>query len=64
MSVIKTFYDIMPDGREVYQYMIENTNGVKVGQARAIPHIKPAEEIAAEYFEQTIIEEIERRLSK
>ena len=31
MSVIKTFYDIMPDGREVYQYMIENTNGVKVG---------------------------------
>ena len=30
MSVIKTLYDIMPDGREVYQYKIENNNGVYV----------------------------------
>ena len=30
MSVIKTFYDTMPDGREVYQYKIENNNGVFV----------------------------------
>lgn len=30
MSVIKTLYDTMPDGREVYQYKIENNNGVYV----------------------------------
>ena len=64
------------DGAIVYQasqpgltHLLENghdivRNGVKVGEARAIPHIKPAEEVAVEYFEQTIIEEIERRLSK
>lgn len=37
-------------------------NGQKVGRARAIPHIKPAEEIGKEYFEELIVEEIERRL--
>lgn len=37
-------------------------NGQKVGHARAIPHIKPAEEIGKEYFEELIVEEIERRL--
>lgn len=63
------------DGAILYQaaqpgltHLLENGhdiihNGVKVGEARAIPHIKPAEEMAAEYFEQSIIEEIERRLS-
>ena len=30
MSVIKTLYDTMPDGRNVYQYKIENNNGVYV----------------------------------
>lgn len=30
MSVIKTLYDTMPDGREVFQYKIENNNGVFV----------------------------------
>ena len=31
MSVIKTLYDTMPDGREVYLYTIENNNGVRAG---------------------------------
>ena len=31
MSVTKTFYDVMPDGRDVYLYTIENNNGVSVG---------------------------------
>ena len=31
MSIIKTLYDTMPDGREVYLYTIENNNGVKAG---------------------------------
>ena len=29
MSIIKTLYDTMPDGREVYLYTIENNNGIK-----------------------------------
>lgn len=48
-------------------HLLENghdivVNGQKVGHARAIPHIKPAEEIGKEYFEELIVEEIERRL--
>lgn len=48
-------------------HLLENghdivVNGQKVGRARAIPHIKPAEEIGKEYFEELIVEEIERRL--
>ncbi|MBQ8028997.1 MAG: galactose mutarotase [Clostridia bacterium] len=31
MSIIKTLFDTMPDGREVYLYTIENNNGVKAG---------------------------------
>lgn len=31
MSVIKTHYDNMPDGREVFLYTIENNNGVQAG---------------------------------
>lgn len=50
-------------------HLLENghdivVNGQKVGHARAIPHIKPAEEIGKEYFEELIVEEIERRLKQ
>lgn len=38
-------------------------NGRKVGEARAIPHIEPANEIGKKYFEELIIEEVERRLN-
>ena len=31
MSVTKTLFDTMPDGREVYLYTIENNNGVSAG---------------------------------
>ena len=31
MSVIKTLYDVMPDGRSVWLYTIENRNGVSAG---------------------------------
>lgn len=31
MSILKTLYDTMPDGREVYLYTIENNNGVSAG---------------------------------
>lgn len=31
MSVIKTVFDMMPDGRTVYLYTIENNNGVSAG---------------------------------
>ena len=31
MSVTKTIYDTMPDGREVYLYTIENNNHVSAG---------------------------------
>ena len=30
MSVYKSLYDTMPDGREVYVYKIENAGGVYV----------------------------------
>ena len=31
MSVTKTLFDTMPDGREVYLYTIENNNGISAG---------------------------------
>lgn len=31
MSIERTLFDTMPDGREVYLYTIENNNGVKAG---------------------------------
>lgn len=31
MSIVKTLYDTMPDGRDVFLYTIENNNGVSAG---------------------------------
>ena len=64
------------DGAIVYNasqpsltHLLENghdviSHGVKVGRARAIPHIKPVEEETKQYFEELIVDEIERRLSQ
>lgn len=37
-------------------------NGAKVGQTKAYPHIKPAEEMGIQEFEEAVIREMERRL--
>lgn len=37
-------------------------NGAKVGRTRAYPHIKPAEEMGVQEFEEAVIREMERRL--
>lgn len=64
------------DGAIVYNaaqpsltHLLENghdviSHGVKVGRARAIPHIKPVEEETKRYFEELIVDEIERRLGQ
>lgn len=64
------------DGAIVYNasrpsltHLLENghdviSHGIKVGRARAIPHIKPVEEETKQYFEELIVDEIERRLSQ
>lgn len=57
-SVLPGYTQLLEKGHDVVK------NGKKVGRARAIPHIKPAE-VAGEYvFEQEARKEIERRLSK
>lgn len=64
------------DGAIVYNasqpsltHLLENghdviSHGVKVGRARAIPHIKPVEEETKVFFEEIVIDEIERRLGQ
>lgn len=64
------------DGATVYNasqpsltHLLENghdviSHGVKVGRARAIPHIKPVEEETKVYFEELIVSEIQRRLNQ
>lgn len=37
-------------------------NGTKVGRTKPYPHIKPAEEMGKQEFEEAIIREMERRL--
>lgn len=39
-------------------------NGVKIGEARAIPHIQAAEELSNKYFEEIVIDELKRRLGQ
>lgn len=52
-----------------YTHLLENghdviRNGAKVGRARAIPHIKPAEEEGKELFIEETIKEVNARLGK
>ncbi len=39
-------------------------NGVKIGETRPIPHIKPAEELSNKYFEEIVLKELQRRLEQ
>ncbi|MBO7206498.1 MAG: HK97 gp10 family phage protein [Kiritimatiellae bacterium] len=63
------------DGYVVYNekagltHLLENghdvvRNGVKVGRARAIPHIKPVEEDGKKLFVEEVEKEIEKRLTQ
>lgn len=63
------------DGYVIYSdmpgltHLLENghdviRNGIKVGRARAIPHIKPVEEETKNIFVDEVIKEVNRRLSQ
>lgn len=63
------------DGYVIYSdmpgltHLLENghdviRNGIKVGRARAIPHIKPVEEETKDIFVDEVIKEVNRRLSQ